>query len=933
VTTNLATDGTPANDNLQETRFSGIPITAFPYTEDFNTDNGGWVSRTTNDTRLFVHDSLSYLNGAEGEGDSWFVRTSASNNGSYVWVESPVFDFSGITDPLLSVDIKHSLHNSDYFHVEYSLNGGTTWAQLGNNSVPNWYNGTNWWQNSWSNPVDSWTTYQHSLCALAGQPCVKLRFYGRPYYSEPTYTNYHYFAFDNIEIKEGGDVGIVAFVEPIDNGCLFTTAQSVTVEVYNFGCLPMTNVPVSCDITGVLTTTLTGTVPGPIAPGSSVNYTFATTIDMTPLGVYDFEAYTQWPGDIETSNDTSNVIINVNQVTINTFPYYEDFNSGPAYWLATGSNPPLNNGRQFLLGALPYLNGPEGHGDSWYVETTVSNQGDYIWVESPVFDFTGLNNPKMLFDIKHSLHNSDYFHVEYTLNGGTTWTQLGSSADPYWYNTTSWWRNSYAAPVDEWTTVEMPLCGLVGEGCVKFRIYGRPYYSAPTYTDYHKFAFDNFHITNTPIDAEIIYAYGCYGSEYTVDVTVFNNDRLCLTSDTINSIDISYTIDGGAVVTQTFTGLSIAFGESGIISLPNITIPGNSSTMTIWCASPNGLYDHIFENDTLVVSSSTWPNCNDYCSNATPVGIGTTTISQTSNASTSPGIDPLFPCGNPTLENTVWYYFTTDSLGGEVTVSFLNTTCTPSNNGIQVSINEINGPECDTASYTNVFCANYGNISDIIWGPLVLPPNTLYYITIDGYAGNDCIFDLVIEGAIIPLPIELQAFSGQCSGSEVVLNWATVSEYENDYFEVQRSENGVDFSTIGTVMGQGTATSLHNYIFRDGQPINGIGYYRLKQVDVSGNFTYTQTISEECRSNDEWVELYPNPSSGESILTLYTSYSKEAIVRILDVNGRLLSSETAQIDNTMKKLELNISDANPGVYTVLVELEEKTITKKWIVLE
>ncbi len=929
VTTNLATDGNTANDNLQEVRYSNSAIAAFPYYQDFNTDNGGWVSRTTDNTRLFDLDTLSYLNGPQGEGDSWFVRTSASNNANFVWVESPVFDFTTISNPQLFMDIKHSLHNSDYFHVEYSLNGGSIWTQLGS-TEPNWYNTNGWWRNSMANPVDQWTTVQKSLCALAGQACVKLRVYGRPYYSEPTYTGYHYFAFDNIEIKEGVDVGVLAFVEPLDQGCLYDTTQNVTVTVVSLGCTAITNVPITCDISGILNTSLNGTVPGPIAAGTTVNYTFPSTIDMTTLGTYDLTAYTSMPTDISTVNDTSYTSILVDQVTINTFPYYEDFNSGPAFWIPTGTNPPLNNGRQFVLGALPYLNGPEGYGDSWYVQTTVSNQADFVWVESPVFDFTGVNNPYLMFDIKHSLHNSDYFHVEYTLNGGITWIQLGNGPSSTWYNTTNWWQNSFSTPVDYWKTVEIPLCNLAGQGCVKFRIYGRPYYSEPNYTGYHYFAFDNFHITDTPIDAQVTFALGCYGSAYTMDVTVYNSDKLCLVSDTITSIDISYTIDGGSVVTQTFTGLSIGDGDSAIVSIPNVTIPSAGTSLVVWCENPNGLYDQIFQNDTAFANVSSWPNCNDFCTNATAVGIGSTTISQTSNASTSPGVDPPFPCGNPTLENTVWYYFSTDSVGGQVTVSFLNTVCTPSNNGIQVSINEISGPPCDTANYTNVFCSNEGNINDIIWGPVYLPPNTLYYITIDGDAGNDCVFDLDIQGAIIPLPAELLEFNAQCQG-DVLQSWTTASEINSSYFELERMDGNQNFVSIAQVSAQGNSTISHSYIVRDQNPLEGIAYYRLKQVDFDGDYTYSATISVQCGFNGNSVDLYPNPTDKNSQLTIYSESGSEAQILIFDLEGKLLQSKITHLNNSTTSIILNGKDLEPGVYSVQVLIGDESHFKKWVI--
>ncbi len=916
VTTQLATDNVTWNDNHTETRITGsTPIAAYPYAQDFNSGNGGWVSRTTDATRLFALDTLPYLNGPQGEGDSWYVETVTTNNGSYIWVESPVFNLSGLTNPLMSFEIKYSLHSSDYFHVEYSTNGGTTWTQLGTGATPNWYNTTNWWQNNYTTPVDQWTRVQHSLCGLIGQSCVKFRIYGRPYYSYPTYPTYYNFAFDNFEISDGPDVGVTAFIEPFDDGCLFTATQNVTVTVFNFGCGAISNVPVDCDITGALSQSLSGTVPGPIPANSSVNYTFPSTIDMTGIGTYNFAGYTIQPGDINQSNDTTNLSILVDQIVINTYPYYQDFNSGAAYWIATGSAPPTNNGRNFVLGALPYLNGPEGHGDSWYVETTSSNDGTYIWVESPVFDFTGINNPKLLMDIKYSLHSSDYFHVEYTLNGGTTWTQLGTGADPYWYNNTNWWQNNYTTPVDEWTTVEIPLCALINQPCVKFRIYGRPYYSAPTYPTYYNFSFDNFHITNTPIDAEVNFVSGCYGSAYDLDVTVFNNNRLCQTSATITSIDLTWSIDGSAPTTQTFTGLNIPFGSSQVIPISGITIPTGTSEMIVWCSLPNGLVDHIFENDTAYGYSVNWPNCNDHCSNALALGLGTTTVSQTSNASADPLEDPLMnDCFNPTLENTVYFNFTTDPLGGQVTVTFQNTICTPSTNGIQISVDSLDGPPCDTASYVNLFCSNSGNSADVVWGPVYLAPNTTYYIAIDGFAGNDCDFEIDIQGAVIPLPIELLSFTTECNDGTHLLRWVTATEAGTSGFEVQHQKPDGTFETIGYVPAAGYSASANTYVYKVNQPVQPRQMYRLKQLDINGDVSYSEVAFVECTAEgDVWI--YPNPADQSSQIQFVLDGISKPELLIYDMTGKMVSNYNINGKIGLNSFEIPCAHLASGIYT------------------
>ncbi len=931
ITTQLATDNVPVNDNLIENRFSSNPINTFPYTENFNADNGGWVSRTTVNHRYFRLDTLPYLNGAQGQGDSWYVETTQSNNGTYIWVESPEFDFSTLTNPRLTMDVKHSLHNSDYFHVEYSLNGGATWTQLGS-TEPNWYNAANWWRNSYTAPVDAWTQVQKSLCALAGQSCVKLRVYGRPYYSMPTYSNYHLFAFDNVVIEEGNDLGVITYIDPVPDGCLYTTAQNVTVEVFNFGCNAVTNIPIECDITGILTTTLNGTVPGPIPAGGSVNYTFPTTINMTPLGTYNFNTYTQDPSDVNNTNDSLALSIIVNQITINTFPYFEDFNSGAGNWIATGTAPPLNNGRNFVLGNMTYLNGPQGHGDSWNVETTSSNNGTYIWVESPVFDFTNVTNPKLLMDVKHSLHNSDYFHVEYSINGGTSWTQLGTGTDPYWYNTASWWRNSYTAPVDNWTNFEHTLCNLIGQPCVKFRVYGRPYYSMPTYSNYHLFGFDNFHITDTPLDADVNFVAGCFGSTYQLDVTVVNIDRLCLTSPNITSIDLTYTINGGGPVTQTFTGLNIPFGGSSTVTIPNVTIPNNSSTIMVWGSNPNGVTDQIWENDTAYGYSATWPNCNDHCSNAVDLGLGTTTATQTSNATVDPLEDPNFTaCGAITVENTVWYQFTTNSSGDSVTIVFDSQVCAPSQNGIQVSIDSVGTP-CDFTTYSNMYCSATNDTAAIQYGPVLLPPNTTYYIAVDGFAGSDCNFDITITGAVNPpLPIELLSFDAQCGKEEgvVELRWMSSTEINNDYYTIERSSDALNFEAVENINGAGNSNNVNSYYFKDEHySLTGKIYYRLKQTDFNGNYEYFDVKAVDCGKGSN-VSIYPNPATGEFIVNTITN-SDVTIVMYNSIGQKVLE-KVLKAENNLVDEHIAIDELREGIYFVNIKVGEQSEVKKLVI--
>ncbi|WP_167856235.1 T9SS type A sorting domain-containing protein [Hymenobacter metallicola] len=99
--------------------------------------------------------------------------------------------------------------------------------------------------------------------------------------------------------------------------------------------------------------------------------------------------------------------------------------------------------------------------------------------------------------------------------------------------------------------------------------------------------------------------------------------------------------------------------------------------------------------------------------------------------------------------------------------------------------------------------------------------------------------DDVRVGSNGPLPIELTSFDATRQSGAVQLNWTTASEKNNDRFNVQRSTNGQEFTTITTVRGTGTTGKSTAYTAQDTEPLAGLSYYRLQQVDQDGSFSYS----------------------------------------------------------------------------------------------
>ncbi|UOQ52418.1 T9SS type A sorting domain-containing protein [Hymenobacter cellulosivorans] len=99
--------------------------------------------------------------------------------------------------------------------------------------------------------------------------------------------------------------------------------------------------------------------------------------------------------------------------------------------------------------------------------------------------------------------------------------------------------------------------------------------------------------------------------------------------------------------------------------------------------------------------------------------------------------------------------------------------------------------------------------------------------------------DDVVIGSNRPLPVELTSFSAARQAGAVLLKWATASEKNNDRFEVQRSADGQQYATISTVQGAGTTSQGTSYATRDTEPLSGVSYYRLRQVDRDGTSSFS----------------------------------------------------------------------------------------------
>lgn len=172
-------------------------------------------------------------------------------------------------------------------------------------------------------------------------------------------------------------------------------------------------------------------------------------------------------------------------------------------------------------------------------------------------------------------------------------------------------------------------------------------------------------------------------------------------------------------------------------------------------------------------------------------------------------------------------------------------------------------------------------------------------------------------GSGATLPVELLNFEANLLDDNVYLNWATASELNNDYFVVERStdlSNGqANWKEIDRIAGAGTNNTIIKYSSID-FGVNGnnvVLYYRLKQVDYDGKFTYSD-VKAVSKYDDSKIQSYPNPSNGFFKIQ-GLSGDPDEILEVYNVLGQIVYNTTIKANN---EIDIDISDQPDGIYLV-----------------
>lgn len=184
------------------------------------------------------------------------------------------------------------------------------------------------------------------------------------------------------------------------------------------------------------------------------------------------------------------------------------------------------------------------------------------------------------------------------------------------------------------------------------------------------------------------------------------------------------------------------------------------------------------------------------------------------------------------------------------------------------------------------------------------------------------------------LPIELTKFQAQPINGTVSLDWTTATETNNNYFSIERSENAIDFHQIGVLAGAGNSSTVKNYNFIDEQPLKSTSYYRLKQVDLDGSFSYSDIAVvkiSDAKFITGVVSVGPNPVQN-NMININFSHIEENIharLEISDLSGKILSKKILQIDNIKQTIALD--GLAKGVYLMQIHSGDSSSVHRVII--
>lgn len=211
------------------------------------------------------------------------------------------------------------------------------------------------------------------------------------------------------------------------------------------------------------------------------------------------------------------------------------------------------------------------------------------------------------------------------------------------------------------------------------------------------------------------------------------------------------------------------------------------------------------------------------------------------------------------------------------------------------------------------YCVKSGN----------MPPANVWFIYFHVQGGNTYTCT-VVNSASTTLAVKYSAFDATVSGNTVTCNWITAQEINNDYFQLERSFDGINYNTAAIIFPTGSNTSTtQSYHYKDNSSLiqnKAILYYRIKQVDKDGAFSYSKVITVRLKAGAvTTLQLSPNPFNNNLSIKIDATENALATTKIINTTGQTVATTQSSVNKGINVLQIgNLNGLSKGIYVVQV---------------
>ena len=595
--------------------------------------------------------------------------------------------------------------------------------------------------------------------------------------------------------------------------------------------------------------------------------------------------------------------------------FFDDFESGTTQWTLTGTW-----GLTELQSVSPTHS---------LTESPVGNYGDNLNITATMatsLDLSSYLGAEVSFWARYSIEQGfDYMYLQVSPDNGTTWLT----------------QEAFNEENVPWTQYTYDLGGFVGNPnvLIRFRFFSDGGYNVDG------MYIDDFTVTGSTVDLSpplIVHSGPEFYEGVIGDFTATTN---IIDISGIQSATLYYTVDGGSP-----------------ISVVPSSVVGDVYTFTIPSTIPGSNIDYYIEATDNQSNTTVNPPVYSYIS-GTYIKYDDPTVDFVTNFGPLSGqlgaaVRMTVPAGNPgnlvtalirnytdinrpnsDMEFHVWAN-NGGIPGADLITPFLVTPEATVANTSPMTRIDLRPYFTQLSGLTGDFWIGFMVPQDTVWITIKQPGAALRSFYNNGttwvvYTNTDFHFRCVL-GDERNVPVELTSFTANVTQGNVVLNWTTATEINNQGFEVQKRTVNGQYSIIGHVQGNGTTTEIKNYSFTDAGVALGTYYYRLKQVDFNGDFEFSNEIFVDVNAPLEFAlaQNYPNPFNPTTSINFSIAeptFVKLAIYNLLGEEVQVLKNDYMEAGTF--KINFDASSLPSGMYLYKIETAQYSSIKKMMLMK